>query len=234
MTAAPKAIFFDMDGTLLDWQSGMEESWLAACEAHADGLIAPEALHAAIRERRTWFWGDSQRAYTGRMDLDGASRTIVRHAFADLGLGDTERAHRIGDDYRTRRTLAIAPYPGAIGTLEAVRARGIRTALITNGNGEAQRRSVVRFRLERHFDCVIIEGEFGAGKPDERVFRHALEAVSCAPEAAWMVGDSLEADIATPVRLGMHAIWIDAEGAGLPADAEVRPDRIVKSVTELL
>ena len=37
----PKAIFFDMDGTILDWTTGMEESWLASCELHADGTIAP-------------------------------------------------------------------------------------------------------------------------------------------------------------------------------------------------
>ena len=81
MTATPKAIFFDMDGTILDWTTGMEESWLASCELHGPGgELTPAELHAAIRERRTWFWGDQKRAYRGRMDLDGASREIVRRA----------------------------------------------------------------------------------------------------------------------------------------------------------
>ena len=38
---APSAVFFDLDGTMLDWQAGMEESWLAACEAHFHGLFVP-------------------------------------------------------------------------------------------------------------------------------------------------------------------------------------------------
>ncbi len=176
MNPAPKAIFFDLDGTILDWQTGMEESWLASCEKHCDGSYAPAQLHEAIRVRRTWFWDDRDRAYRGRMDLDGASREIVRHAFADLGLRDNDVAHSLADYYRSLRTAAIAPYPGAIETLHAFRERGIAMALITNGEARNQRRSVETHALEQYFDCIVIEGEFGAGKPDERVFRHALAA----------------------------------------------------------
>jgi len=230
--SGPDAIFFDMDGTILDWQTGMEESWLAACEAHCDGSFTPAKMHEAIRVRRTWFWDDAERAYRGRMDLDGASREIVRHAFADLGLDAADRARRIADDYRARRTAAIEPYPGAIETLEALRARGIAMALITNGEARNQRRSVERFALERYFDCIVIEGEFGVGKPDERVFRHALSATDSDPARAWMVGDNLEADIAPAVRLGLHAVWVSGDGAA-PTDG-VRPHRIVRSIAELV
>ena len=234
--SAPAAIFFDMDGTLLDWQTGMQESWLASCEDGCAGKPAfdARALYAKIVERRSWFWQDAERARAGRMDLDAASRAVVAAAFDDLGYGDLGLAHRIADDYRARRLALMALYPGAIATVEAVRARGIATALITNGGQRTQRHSIERFGLARYFDCVIVEGEFGTGKPDERVFRHALAATGAAPERAWMVGDSLEADIETPVRLGMHAIWIDEAGDGLPASAAIRPHRIIRSVTELV
>jgi putative hydrolase of the HAD superfamily len=231
---APAAIFFDMDGTLLDWQTGMEESWAAACEAHCDGSFAPGPMHELIRARRTWFWSDPARAYSGRMDLDGAFREIVRQAFVDGGLDDEELACLIADDYWARRAVEIVPYPGAMEVLETVRSRGIRMALLTNGEAKNQRRSVERFGLERYFDCIVIEGEFGTGKPDERVFRHALAATGCEPARAWMVGDNLEADIETPVRLGIRAIWIDESGNGLPADAAIRPHRTIRSVTELM
>ena len=230
----PHAIFFDMDGTILDWQTGMEESWLAACRTHGPGTHTPEQLHDAIRTRRTWFWDDPERAYRGRMDLDTASREIVRLAFSDLGRADDARAHSLADDYRAMRTLAIAPYPGAIDTLEAIRARGIPMALLTNGEARNQRRSVEQHALEQYFDCIVIEGEFGAGKPDERVFRHALAATNCEPDRAWMIGDNFDADIVTPHRLGMYTWWIDEAGAGIPPNAPVQPHRIVTSIIELL
>jgi putative hydrolase of the HAD superfamily len=213
----------------------MEESWLASCEAHCDGeLYLPTVLHEAIRKRRTWFWDDPQRAMTGRMDLDAASREIVSCAFADLSLKDVALAHRIADDYRQRRFEVMAPYSGAVDVLETLRARGMRMALITNGNAISQRRSVERFGLAPYFDCVVIEGEFGVGKPDERVFLHAL--ASCGVEAArtWMVGDSLEADIVKPLELGMHTVWIDEQGVGLPSADHPRPHRVITSIIELL
>ena len=234
MNSVPQAIFFDMDGTILDWETGMEDSWLASCEKYCDGPHTPGQLHEAIRTRRTWFWADAERAYRGRMDLDGASREIVRHAFTDLCIDRLDVADSLADYYRAQRAAAIAPYPGATETLKALRERGIPLALITNGGARSQRVSVEKHALEQYFECIVIEGEFGCGKPDERVFRHALAATGCAPERAWMVGDNLAADIETPHRLGMHTVWVDARGAGLPDGAPVRPHRIVQSIAELV
>jgi putative hydrolase of the HAD superfamily len=233
MARPPAAVFFDLDGTILDWQTGMEESWLAACQAHCDGSYAPAEMHEAIRVRRTWFWGDEERSRTGRLDLDAVSRDIVRLAFADTGLDAIDLAHRIADDYRARRTAFLAPYPGAIETLEAFRSQGARLALLTNGGARSQRASVERYGLDRFFDCIVIEEEFGVGKPDERVFQHALQACGSDPEATWMVGDNLEADIAPALSLGMHTVWVDGEGGGLPAEAAIRPHRVVRAIQEL-
>jgi putative hydrolase of the HAD superfamily len=233
MDPQPQAIFFDLDGTILDWQSGMDETWLASCEANCDSSFVPAQLYEAILLRRTWYWANRERAMLGRMDLNGASREIVRLAFTDAGLDSVEVAHRIADEYRARRTASIVPYPGAIETLDAIRARGIPMALLTNGEASHQRGNVERFALAPYFDCIVIEGEFGAGKPDERVFRHALAALACRPESTWMIGDNLEADIAPAVSLGLHAVWVDAERTGLPANAPAQPHRIVLAISEL-
>jgi len=234
MVPQPSAVLFDMDGTILDWQLGMEDSWRASCVELCDGSYEPAALHAAIRVQRDWYWEDPERERAGRLNVNEASRETVRRAFAELGLKVIDLANRIGDDYRARRAAHIVPYPGAIETLRTLRARRIRLALLTNGDAGHQRGNVERHGLAPYFDCIVIEGEFGAGKPDERVFRHALQAVSCAPEAAWMVGDSLEADIAPAVALGMHAVWVDLEGAGLPEGAPAQPHRIVRAISELV
>ena len=37
-----------------------------------------------------------------------------------------------------------------------------------------------------------------------------------------------------PQRLRIYAIWIDVHGDGLPADSTIKPDRIIRSLTELL
>ncbi|MGA9348435.1 MAG: HAD-IA family hydrolase [Anaerolineae bacterium] len=47
----------------------------------------------------------------------------------------------------------------------------------------------------------MIKGEFGVGKPDDRVYLHALDQLNVKPEETWMVGDNLEWDVRAPQRM---------------------------------
>ena len=111
---------------------------------------------------------------------------------------------------------------------------GIKLALITNGAAEPQRAKVVRFALEHRFDHIQIEGEHGFGKPEERAYTHAMEVLGVGPHETWMVGDNLEWEIVAPQRLGIYAIWHDGYGVGLPRSSPIRPDRIIRRLSELL
>ena len=94
-------------------------------------------------------------------------------------------------------------------------------------------RKIARFEIADLFDAILVEGELGFGKPDERVYRRALSALDVKPADAWMVGDNLEWDVAAPQKLGMSGVWVDARGRGLPNDSAVKPDYIVRSLADL-
>jgi len=143
-------------------------------------------------------------------------------------------AHELADSFTVEREKTIALYPQAIDTLEYFRNCGCRLALITNGSAETQRGKIERFNLTPHFDCILIEGECGVGKPDERIFQHALEQLNATAQEAWMIGDDLERDIAGTQKLGIFTIWVDWEGKGLPESTAIRPDRIIRTIAELL
>ena len=110
----------------------------------------------------------------------------------------------------------------------------MKLALVTNGAADTQRAKVERFELTHRFDHIQIEGEHGFGKPDERAYRHAMQVLGVTASETWMIGDNLEWEVEVPQRLGIYAIWIDVHGEGLPADTTVKPDRIIRSLTELL
>jgi putative hydrolase of the HAD superfamily len=99
---------------------------------------------------------------------------------------------------------------------------------------DGQCRKVKRFGLKDYFDYIIIEGDFGIGKPDERVFKQVLLELNTTAEAAWMVGDSLAFDITGGKNAGLSTVWVDWQGTGLPEPTPVRPDRIVRSIAELV
>jgi putative hydrolase of the HAD superfamily len=236
MPELPRAFFFDLDDTIIDDSGNVETGWRTAIGELAPRGLDIEALVALVHEVRDWYWSDAERHRVGRADLRGTSSWIVGEALSRLGAPDDQLAGHIGNRYRDLREEGQALLPGAVETLEMLRSQGVRLALLTNGAAESQRPKIERF------DYVCIEGEFGCGKPDERVYCGALEALNAEPHDTWMVGDNLEWDVAAPMRLGITGIWLDRRAAGLPDsatsklfdDGTRRPERVIRSLSELL
>jgi putative hydrolase of the HAD superfamily len=115
-----------------------------------------------------------------------------------------------------------------------LRSKGIRLALVTNGDAAGQRDKLRRFDLERRFDLIQIEGEHGYGKPDPRAYQAVLDMLRVHPSEAWMVGDNLHWDIAAPQRLGLYGIWHDRRGEGVPVGPATIPDRVIRAPDDIL
>jgi putative hydrolase of the HAD superfamily len=140
----------------------------------------------------------------------------------------------LADAYNALHDEELSLFPDAHETLDRLKEFGGKLALITNGAAEPQRTKVVRFALEHRFDHIQIGGEHGFGKPEERAYIHAMEVLGVGPHETWMVGDNLEWEIVAPQHLGIYAIWHDGYGVGLPYDSPIRPDRIIRRLSELL
>ena len=232
----PKALLVDLDDTILDSDSNADEVWLEVCREFAgrlDGLTAID-IHAAVMDSRDWLWGDLERARTGRLDLWQARRDILTRFLVHLQISNPSVVDGMADRYATKRDEKLKPFPGAIDTLRRLKAAGIRMGLLTNGSSESQQGKVDKHGLAEFFDHIQIEGEFGIGKPDERAFRNALHVLGVSPADTWMIGDNLDFDIHAAQQLGIYAVWVDAPGNGLPAGTPVRPDRTIRSLSELI
>jgi putative hydrolase of the HAD superfamily len=229
-----KALLVDLDDTLLDYSGGADRSWAEACAAccPASG-IDPAVLVARLVETRRWFWDDPVRQRRERLDMVGAWQHIVEFALERLGRGAPGLAAAIARDYAARRRAAMSLFPESLGCLAELRRCGVPMAMVTNGDATQQRDKIERHRLVAYFDAIVIEGEFGMGKPEVAVYRHALEALGAAPTEAWMVGDHLEFDVGAPQQLGLRGVWIDRGGRGLPPNSAVQPHRIIRSLHEL-
>ena len=208
--------------------------WL--CEQFADKLdsIHPETLIKAIKVNSAAYWSDPERHRIGRLDLDKTRQKIVADTLLQFGIDNPSLAQDMASAYALHREEAIKPFPDAVQTLQELRKRGVLLGLLTNGNAVIQRRRIEKHELPSYFDYILIEGEFGIGKPDRRVYLHALDQLAVKPEETWMVGDNLEWEVAVPQSLGMFAIWYDFACVGLPVSSTIHPDRIIRSLSELL
>jgi putative hydrolase of the HAD superfamily len=235
MSTIPPAIVFDLDDTIVDDSRDVDACWQLSCEEAAAriGGFDPLALRAVIEKERDWYWGDPERHREGRQNLRAASTLIVERALAALGLGQPGAGARIANRYRDLREELVHLLPGAIETLEWFRSNGVRLGMATNGSSAGQRAKIDRFKLAPYFDRIIVEEEFGYGKPETEVYEALFAALGVEPAKIWFVGDNLHLDVAAPQALGVYAIWVDAAGAGLPQNCGVRPDRIVSAIAEL-
>ena len=227
-------MLFDLDDTLLDYSGRVDESWARAVRACcADGRVDPEALLGALVRSRRWLWEDPSRQRTERLNMPRAWQRIVAHALQSLGMTSDDLAEAVAGRFATDRHQVMQLFPEARGTLERLRAQGVTLGLVTNGDANQQRYKIDRHDLARYFDVMVIEGEFGAGKPDEAVYRHALDALRAKPEETWMVGDNLDFDVEGARQVGIAGVWIDRARAGLPPGSTARPDHVIASLTDL-
>lgn len=237
MIRLPVAIFFDLDDTLIAFDGVTRQAWNECYEdfmaRHRPGF-SMDALREAIRAAQSWYWGDPERHKAGRENLRSARREVVGIALASLGVEDERIARDLADRYNDRHDELIHPYPNTLPTLDALRGAGVRLSLITNGSSRGQRAKLTRFGLTHYFEHILIDQELGFGKPDVRVYEHALSLMGLESRDAWMVGDNLVWDIEPPRRLGIRAVWHDWRRAGLPPDARIIPDRIITDIGDLL
>ena len=237
----PRAILFDLDDTLISAYRQPELAWQAVAGEFAAALHPLPAGEVAAAIAASWkaFWSDAERHRRGRLNLFDARIGIVTDAFAAMARAGRPRppndlAPHLADRYAHYREEQMFLFDGAHTVVDTFRVAGVKLALITNGTGAAQRAKIDRFDLAHRFHHIQIEGEHGFGKPDTRAYHHALDVLAVAAQETWMVGDNLEWEIAAPQRLGIHAVWHDTIGVGLPEGSDVRPDRIIRSLRELL
>ena len=62
-----------------------------------------------------------------------------------------------------------------------------------------------RFGLLDYLPVRVYSSRAGYIKPDERIFRQALDRFDVAPAEAVFVGDKLDVDVAGPQKIGMRA-----------------------------
>jgi len=95
---------------------------------------------------------------------------------------------------------------------QSFRARGGRTAFLSNGVPEAMAKIRADRHLKRWFDVVVVSCEVGVAKPDPVIFQMCLTRLGVEPSRALFVDDRIE-NIEGAARIGLqtfHFVGTDA------------------------
>jgi 2-haloacid dehalogenase len=157
-----RACVFDAYGTLFDVGSPVQK---LAME------IGEKALGLAA------LWRQKQLEYTWLRSLMGVHADFwhVTGDALDFSL-ETLKIEDVGlrDELMTLY-LKLDAYPEVAEALKALRAKGKRMAILSNGSPSMLDSAVRTAGLEKYFDMVLSVEDVGIYKPSRRVYRHAMQ-----------------------------------------------------------
>lgn len=196
MAGSLKAVFFDLDGTLLD--------------------TSEDLGHALNQVRREQGLEDIPQAIIREQVSNGATALIK------LGFGPLEEdklvplRQRLLDMYLQHIALHTKPFEGIEELIEQLTRREIPWGIVTN------KPQIYTAELMRYFEfasppCATVSpDQVGVGKPNPAGLLYACEAAGCAPKDAIYIGDHLR-DIECGHNAGMPTI---AVGYGFTSHAD--------------
>jgi putative hydrolase of the HAD superfamily len=223
--AAPKAVLFDLDNTLIDFLRMKRK----ASDAAAHAMVAAGAdFQFAAMEAGDLLFAD----YMEDIEGDKVFETFLRkHHRQKLGLSqhavDRITAAAV-NAYLKTKLLHTEPYAGVRRTLIALSKAGIRMGVLTDAPRFKGYQRLEAAGLVDFFEFVLTFTDSGVRKPDPQAFRAAADLFGLPPHEILMVGDWPERDMAGAKGLGMRTAWAryGKPGVPVPAEADAALDRV--------
>jgi putative hydrolase of the HAD superfamily len=251
-----KAVFFDLDDTLLWDQKSVKEAFVATCKIAQNKYdIDPEKLEEVVRKEASelyasyetyeftkliginpfeGLWGDFLDDDDNFRKMKKIAPTYRKEAWTRglkvLGIDNAEFGYELAERFPAERRKNPFVYEESLNVLSELKGK-YKLLLLTNGSPDLQNTKLeITPELVPYFDHIIISGSFGRGKPDPAIFEHALTKMSIDKDMAIMVGDNLMTDILGASRVGMKSVWINRQDK---ERRDVVPDFEIKHLEEL-
>ena len=203
----PRAIGFDLDGTLFDHHGSAR----AGVTRFLQGF-GVEATEAVLRD---WFTAEDEqfeRWRSGAISFQEQRRARLRTVLPPLGVvvpEDDAGLDAVFDDYSGAYRDAWRLFPESLPLLHELREHGHRLGLLTNGTETQQRDKLARTGLADAFDVVCTSERIGFQKPDVRAFGTLARELGVDPADCLFVGDDPERDVVGARAAGMRAVLVD-------------------------
>ena len=225
MSLSPKAVFFDVDFTLI-YPGPMfrAEGYQAFC-ARFGMEVDPSRFDLGVASAAALLESPGDTRYDPDIYI-----AYTRHIIEQMG-GVGERldvcAREIYAEWAACQHFEL--YEEVPDVLRALTGAGIRIGLISNSH-RCLASFQSHFELQGLISATVSSSEHGFMKPHPSIFAMALQLVDVKPDEAVMVGDSLRQDVEGALRAGMRAVLLHRGAAPAPRLDGVS---VIKSLAEL-
>ena len=192
----PQAILFDLDETLTDRRQSIQH-YAKRLRNDFTHHLAPTAVSSIAAALLT----ADVRGYRPREE-------ILRDFLRRLPWRTVPEVSRLRTHWDTCFPSSVVARPGLNETLSALRVRGIRLGIVTNGEVQFQEPKIKQLSIARYLSTVVISEAVQVQKPDPRIFTHALAEIGCAALHTWFVGDDPINNVLGAAAVGLRPIWL--------------------------
>lgn len=235
-----KGIIFDVNGTLIDIHTN---EWHDDVYRVVGNLLSYQGVTLGPSEIKDQFFRiiDEQRIASGErepeFDAVGVFREILAQHATEftraMPLEKREQLPRLlAEVHRAASRFRLQLFPGVEETIRQLHAL-YPLAIVSDAQAAYAVPELNAVGLAGYFDPIIVSGNFGYRKPDQRLFEAALSAMELQPADVLYVGNDLHCDVHGPQQLGIRTVFFQSGGT-TEGKQHATPDYIIYNFPELL
>lgn len=233
-----KAIFFDINGTLIDiWTVESDDTVYRVTANFLDyyGVsVAPGELKTLYFELNR-----AQRCRSGEafpeFDVVRLFETVIDDAAHASGRAGRRGGKRLAGIaalvFRAASRFKLVPYPGVKAVLDALK-KTYRMAAVSDGQTVWAGPELRSTGLAGYFEETVISGACGFRKPDPRMYELALRKMRLSPREVIFVGNDMYRDIYGAKSIGMKTVFFRSN-QGDQSDRGAAPDYVIERFEDL-
>lgn len=203
-----QAVLFDLDGTLIDTNHLIVQSFLHTLEVHTPGQYTEKDILAIM--------GEPLLEQMKRFDQKQAEKMVETYQQFNV----------------TKHDELVREFPKVRETVQALSDAGFKLGVVTNKRRKVVEMGLRRYGLDRWMKTVICAGEGIPPKPEPDMIQKALSDLQVSPESALMVGDT-RFDVLAGKRAGVDQVGV---GWSLHPEQlkELSPTYFIEEMNQLL
>ncbi|MBD2092769.1 HAD-IA family hydrolase [Microcoleus sp. FACHB-1515] len=189
-----QAVLFDLDGTLLDRDTSIQQFVAAQYErliTHLNHIPQSDYVSRFIElDCRGHVWKD--KVYQ-KIVTEFEIRRLSWQALLQ--------------DYETQFQDYCVPFPSLVEVLSGLKQQGYSLGIVSNGLGTFQTRAIKGLGIQDYFEVILISEIEQMRKPQAEIFHRAAKRLGVTAKNSVFIGDHPEADIMGAKNAEMKAIW---------------------------
>jgi YjjG family noncanonical pyrimidine nucleotidase len=225
-----KAIIFDLDNTILNYDQCEVDSMKRTCNTHKlfhdDDMIQWNSFWRTFSEHNFRYWMNFVNG--GEVKTIG---DVLMKSFRDT-LNKDDKLHKdLSETYWNYFCNTCFFEDGANHVLSNVQKK-FQLGIITNGLSESQRKRLSTGKIYELFQSIVISDEVGVRKPKKEIFEIALKELKVTNTDVLFIGDSLQDDYQGSKNAGIDFCYYNRKKSEISND--IKPKYIINDLIELL